>query len=61
MLPDINKKCNKDMCITTCYEKTLQLTLGARHAKTSKSGISPLRFRNSTLLYHCGNADWKSP
>ncbi len=46
------------MCIATWHKKTLQLTLMARHTKTRKSGVSHLRFRNMTLLYHYGNADF---
>jgi len=33
MLPDINKKCNKDMCITTCHKKMMQLTYRGRPVK----------------------------
>ena len=43
------------MCITTWHKKTLQLGIRARHAKTNKSGISPLQMgiedSRTTLLY----------
>jgi len=39
MLPDINKKCNKDIHTTTWHKKMLQLTLTAGYAKSSKTGF----------------------